>query len=422
MVKKILNYLPKLFTSLVKKYDDEEEKSKIIKYIIEFDKYIVSNDYKNVLSLFQNVIVMKMMALWENQGVQLSGQYNSCIKSYLKDLKKYEYGPNEKKIKIFNDIDVEKKEKENINEFFSSLIILFLKQKEKDNIKQVIELWEEIGLSYYVINDEIKEDLEEFLKTDEHCKVYYKELYEDNKLFELENSNILREIYDYINYKSAEKIEIEKIKDYADKERQYDDYGRNIQINETEPKKIEGNIIEEKIEPIPEDILNKVFKEWIIKIIIDLNNEPLFNYYYKNENDQTCDVQLYEKYDYDIKDKNYKNYKEYLNFREKVENFLNDNIKNNKKKGTIVLTLTSYKDDHRKENNVDSAQKNLFIVNCESYFEKEGTDGVDENFGIFIDRDVLIDGINGRNPGFIFLINELCNEDNKDDIKRDKKY
>ena len=61
-------------------------------------------------------------------------------------------------------------------------------------------------------------------------------------------------------------------------------------------------------------------------------------------------------------------------------------------------------------------------MNCESYFEKEGTDGVDENFGIFIDRDVLIDGINGRNPGFIFLINELCNEDNKDDIKRDKKY
>ena len=417
MAKEILNFLPTLFTSLIKKYD-EEEKSEIIKYITDYDKYIISNDYKEALSLFQKVIVMKMMSLWENQGVQLSGKYNSDIKSYLEKLKKYEYVSNNKKIKIFNDIDVEKKEKENINEFFSSLIILFLKQKEKDNIQQVIELWKEIRLPIYVINDEIKENLKEFIKTDEHCKVYYKELYEDNKLFELENSNILREIYDYINYKSAEKREIEKIKNYADKERQHDDYGRNIQINETEPKKKEEKVIKEKIEPIPINILNKIFKEWTIRIIIDLNKKPHFNYYYRNENAQTCDVQLYEKFDYDTKDKNYKNYKEYLNFREKVENFLNDKINNIKLKGTIVLTLTSDKDDQRKEKKVDSAQQNLFVVDCESYFEKEGTDGVDENFGKFKDRDVLIDGINGDLPGFIFLIDELCNEDNKDDIKQ----
>ena len=78
------------------------------------------------------------------------------------------------------------------------------------------------------------------------------------------------------------------------------------------------------------------------------------------------------------------------------------------------MILTTLKEEQKNQNNIDKDQidKNqidLYIVNCQSSFESD--DSKDNNFGIFIDRNVLINGINGKTPGFIFLVNELCNED-----------
>ena len=350
---------------------------------------------------------MKIMTIWEIRGVKLLGNYSSNFNHYLELLKNEEYEKIKGiKRKIFSDLEGN----EDINNFFSSLIILFLKQKEKDQIELVKDLWDEIRLSNFEINEKIKDDLKECLEKDDYCKEYYKELRIENDLFNLDNKYILKEIYDYINYKSPEYIKIELLKDYADQERQYDDYGRTIKINEIEPpiEKLNTN----KNEKIPDNILKQVFKKLEIKISIDFNKKPNYNYYYGDKNEPM--EQLYDKYNYDIKKKDEKNYKEYLNFDIKVKNFINDNINNIQKYGTIKLILTTLKEEQKNQNNIDKDQidKNqidLYIVNCQSSFESD--DSKDNNFGIFIDRNVLINGINGKTPGFIFLVNELCNED-----------
>ena len=408
MEQEIKNNIPKLFNLLNKKRNSEKE-NKIKDQITNFEYHIYINNYNRYITLFQGVVLMKIMTIWENRGVKFRGNYSSNFNYYLELLKKEEYEITQgNKIKIFSDLEGN----QDINKFFSSLIILFLKQKEKDQIELIKILWDEIQLSKFEINDKIKKDLKECFETDNdnYFKEFYKELYEENDLFNLDNKYILSEIYDYINYKSPEYIKIELLKDYADQERQYDDYGRTIKINEIEPpiEKFKKNINEK----IPDDILKQVFKKLEIKILIDFNKKPNYNYYYGDKNEPM--EQLYDKYNYNIKIKDEKNYKEYLNFDIKVKNFINDNINNIQKYGTIKLILTTLKEEQKNQNNIDKDQidKNqidLYIVNCQSSFESD--DSKDNNFGIFIDRNVLINGINGKTPGFIFLVNELCNED-----------
>ena len=408
MEQEIKNNIPKLFNLLNQKRNSEKE-NKIKDQITNFEYHIYINNYNRYITLFQGVVLMKIMTIWENRGVKFRGNYSSNFNYYLELLKKEEYEITQgNKIKIFSDLEGN----QDINKFFSSLIILFLKQKENDQIELIKILWDEIQLSKFEINDKIKKDLKECFETDNdnYFKEFYKELYEENDLFNLDNKYILSEIYDYINYKSPEYIKIELLKDYADQERQYDDYGRTIKINEIEPpiEKFKKNINEK----IPDDILKQVFKKLEIKISIDMNKKPNYNYYYGDKNEPM--EQLYDKYNYNIKIKDEKNYKEYLNFDIKVKNFINDNINNIQKYGTIKLILTTLKEEQKNQNNIDKDQidKNqidLYIVNCQSSFESE--DSKDNNFGIFIDRNVLINGINGKTPGFIFLVNELCNED-----------
>ena len=408
MEQEIKNNIPKLFNLLNKKGNSEKE-NKIKDQITNFEYHIYINNYNRYITLFQGVVLMKIMTIWENRGVKFRGNYSSNFNYYLELLKKEEYEITQgNKIKIFSDFEGNK----DINKFFSSLIILFLKQKEKDQIELIKILWDEIQLSKFEINDKIKKDLKECFETDNdnYFKEFYKELYEENDLFNLDNKYILSEIYDYINYKSPEYIKIELLKDYADQERQYDDYGRTIKINEKEPP-FEKFFIN-KNEKIPDDILKQVFKKLEIKISIDMNKKPNYNYYYGDKNEPM--EQLYDKYNYNIKIKDEKNYKEYLNFDIKVKNFIKDNINNIQKYGTIKLILTTLKEEQKNQNNIDKDQidKNqidLYIVNCQSSFESD--DSKDNNFGIFIDRNVLINGINGKTPGFIFLVNELCNED-----------
>ena len=231
MEQEIRNNIPKLFNLLNKKRNSEEE-NKINEQITNFESNIYTNNYKQDITLFQYVVLMKIMTIWEIRGVKLLGNYSSNFNHYLELLKNEEYEKIKGiKRKIFSDLEGN----EDINNFFSSLIILFLKQQEKDQIDLVKDLWDEIRLSNFEINEKIKDDLKERLEKDDYCKEYYKELRIENDLFNLDNKYILKEIYDYINYKSPEYIKIELLKDYADQERQYDDYGRTIKINEIEP-------------------------------------------------------------------------------------------------------------------------------------------------------------------------------------------
>lgn len=413
MQEHIKNYLPKLFKKLTNPNDiNEENKNEIIKTIKKFDETITSNNYDNSLSYFQNVILAKMMISWVEKNisvVELSGDYNKLYTKYF-DFPKYdEFEIEEEEKNLFYDLGLDVKGE--IDDFFSSLIINFLKQKENSKAKIIKMFWNEINLFNYEINDKIKEELRKHMEKDK----FYEELYKDNKLFESEKSNILKEIYYFYDFKTIEKTKIETLKDYADKERQTDDFGRMLQINEPdshhEKKSFVDEVKEKEKKKMPSDKLKQVLNKWIIEIDLQhSNNKELNSYYYYKKGEIKEIIELYKYGEYNCKIIEEKNYVQYLNFNDKVEKFIMDNFNNIKKKGKICLELTK-KCKQQNGEQFKEDQKDLYAVDCESYFKKNDEDDYDQNIGKFKDDNVLINGISGENLGFIFLVNELCNDD-----------
>ena len=406
MVEDIKNNLPKLFKKLINPNINPDDNQKIK----DFDKTINSNNYDKSLSYFQNVILAKMMIGWEKKNkneIKLSKDYKKVYREYFDYPNNENSEIDEEEQNIFYELGLNVEAK--IEDFFSSLIINFLKEKEKSKAKIIKLFWNEINLFNYEINDTIKEKLIEYMEKDN----FYDELCKDYQLFELKNSEILKEIYDFYDFKTIEKIKIETLKEYGDKERQFDDFGRMIQIKEPDSKNINESfadeINKEKREKIPIDELKEVLKEF--RIVINLqyleNEEVNFSYHIKDK-----EIKLYKNGEYDCKKPEEKNYLEYIKFNDKVEKFIKDNIKNKKKKGKIVLILKFKSKEQKNQSQLkENKNQNLFVVDCESHFEKNDEDKVDENIGRFNDDNVLINGISGKNPGFIFLVNELCNDD-----------
>ena len=411
MVEDIKNNLPKLFKKLINPNINPDDNQKIK----DFDKTINSNNYDKSLSYFQNVILAKMMIGWEKKNkneIKLSKDYKKVYREYFDYPNNENSEIDEEEQNIFYELGLNVEAK--IEDFFSSLIINFLKEKEKSKAKIIKLFWNEINLFNYEINDTIKEKLIEYMEKDN----FYDELCKDYQLFELKNSEILKEIYDFYDFKTIEKIKIETLKEYGDKERQFDDFGRMIQIKEPDSKNINESfadeINKEKREKIPIDELKEVLKEF--RIVINLqyleNEEVNFSYHIKDK-----EIKLYKNGEYDCKKPEEKNYLEYIKFNDKVEKFIKDNIKNIKKKGKIVLILKFKSKEQKNQSQLkENKNQNLYVVDCESHFEKNDEGKVDEVIGRFNDDNVLINGISGKNPGFIFLVNELCNDD-YDNIK-----
>ena len=406
MVEDIKNNLPKLFKKLINPNINPDDNQKIK----DFDKTINSNNYDKSLSYFQNVILAKMMIGWEKKNkneIKLSKDYKKVYREYFDYPNNENSEIDEEEQNIFYELGLNVEAK--IEDFFSSLIINFLKEKEKSKAKIIKLFWNEINLFNYEINDTIKEKLIEYMEKDN----FYDELCKDYQLFELKNSEILKEIYDFYDFKTIEKIKIETLKEYGDKERQFDDFGRMIQIKEPDSKNINESfadeINKEKREKIPIDELKEVLKEF--RIVINLqyleNEEVNFSYHIKDK-----EIKLYKNGEYDCKKPEEKNYLEYIKFNDKVEKFIKDNIKNIKKKGKIVLILKFKSKEQKNQSQLkENKNQNLYVVDCESHFEKNDEGKVDEVIGRFNDDNVLINGISGKNPGFIFLVNELCNDD-----------
>ena len=118
MEQEIKNNIPKLFNLLNKKRNSEKE-NKIKDQITNFEYHIYINNYNRYITLFQGVVLMKIMTIWENRGVKFRGNYSSNFNYYLELLKKEEYEITQgNKIKIFSDLEGN----QDINKFFSSLI------------------------------------------------------------------------------------------------------------------------------------------------------------------------------------------------------------------------------------------------------------------------------------------------------------
>ena len=168
-------------------------------------------------------------------------------------------------------------------------------------------------------------------------------------------------------------------------------------------------ILDENFKNIAKSILQKS------KIIIDIDKLD-FQFYYgdeldiKIENDNLMLNVNFEKYiesqECDIDSKIiYKNYQKYFQFLKAIVEYLK-HTKINFNPRIILKLKRKNSDVNRKSKNEE--YKNIYFINCEYIFinQLKGNEELK-----FCDRNILINGINGKNVGFIFLMNELSDED-----------
>ena len=147
-----------------------------------------------------------------------------------------------------------------------------------------------------------------------------------------------------------------------------------------------------------EKYLINVFKKWTIRI--NLNEENIIPEIYYGEDNFTD--KYYEQYnnDNEIQRKKFSEYKKYLN---NVIEYIKKEINNIKIKTNINLVI---KPDIKKlQNYNDEDFCNYQNIKCISFFK------LDSAKHKFVDKNILVNGIYGKEYGFICLIEELCCED-----------
>ena len=149
-------------------------------------------------------------------------------------------------------------------------------------------------------------------------------------------------------------------------------------------------------------IIKSHFKEIFKLFIIEIDLNKNFNYEnpkYKFGENKNVLPHLFDDVIYNKDDYQEKNYKRYLMFIEKIKKYIKKVYNEIKYQGKIILELTEESNEQTDEDNED-----IKYVKC---IYKIG----DNKEIQFRDDNVLIDGFDGKRQGFLFLINELCNDD-----------
>ena len=391
--------IPRLFKRALNTLNDKEDNSKITEeYISIVNRNIIENEI--YLNEAQNVVLSKIMLYL------IIFCNNKTPSENLKEWKEFyekKLESNIEKVNIFEEI---KKEKEtSLEKIILAILKYFLKNlREKQNAKDLKKKWEDLHLHLenFEINNTINEALFSYLEKLQKNPVNFCKELEELLISELKlgnNSKIIKNIYYFINFKIKEEDQIIYMKDLADKERENNEYIIKINKNNinTNDNKMLGN--KEKEIKVPEDYLINLFKQWSIEI--DLNEEninPLIVFGYGEQTDK-----YYE--DYNDKNKEYnKKFKGYIEFKNKVMKYIEEVKKNIKLKTKITLIITPIKED-KKPINDDKYFYECKEIQCKSSYEHRG-----QKFECK-DTNILENGINGDSPGFIFLINELCNDE-----------
>ena len=364
-----------------------------------FQKFIFAKIMLTLLSHFSQLFQ-------DNEKNQLKNIYDDILK-----INKDQFQKDE----ILKQLE---KNKKSLDDIIINIIIIkkFLQLfSEEDGRKEIIanknKYLEHFSLFEHLeIAGKIEDELFQFLLSIEYIEIenYFQEI---DLIKNIKNNpKILEEIYDYIKYKLIIKEKKKLIKYLADKERKNDDYGR-------ESAQIEGNnnnMMDNSDGPqekLSKNIIKKIMNEKLI-LIYDLTNyniEPEA----KCGNEKVETIHLREKAEYDRNKFEEKNYIQYLKFIEEVNKYIKEKKNNIKLKTTITLELTPISGKQEigitLPRNFSDNQNVLDIYNveCKSSFNYKG-----QEF-IYKDKNVLIFGIHGKAPGFIFLINELCNDDYK---------
>lgn len=356
-----------------------------------------------IQTLFLRRIILRLIEEYNkhnNLGTNNTEFYNK-IKDFEKEMDNKL--KEKEKDKFFKELDNIKDK--NLYDILIVILKYFFEKLSDNNESEkskLVQKWENMGLN-----------LENFENSDNKINLNELEKLCDNNvfLFLKKNPNLLfSETYLYLKYKAVkekdeQKKDIKCLKDGGNEERLNDDYGR-------EPQLEEENIKSDWGQRIPLEKLKKVFEKW--RIIYHLDQkflEPKIHIGYDHEQSELYDKCHYE--NIDEKDKNYihyKNYARYLWFNDQVYNYIKQCKDNNQiklKKATIILDLTTTSDKQSKEDLSNDKTTTKFIdirnVKCKSFVADTNSEYTDEN--------VLVYGIDDYKSGFIYFINELCNDD-----------
>ena len=394
----LIKKIPNLFKRALNTLSDNESNSEITKdYIQNISGDVLSNLCG--MNVIQKAILSKIM-----QYLIIFYDNNAQYKSF-EDLEQDYIDIFDKNItKLAKDKIFEGKENledKNLEDIILIIIKYFLNElKGKQNPKDLKKKWESLGLNLenFEINKVIGEKLKSYLEESKQVK-YRKEL--DKVLISELNSEsyteILRNIKYFLDFKGEEKCSIVTLKDIADRERE-EEY---LEYEEEEDKNKNKLDIAKSMHNVPKDYLTNVFKKWIIEIT-DLEHPDPPNIKFVDEKNIEITDDFYNEYKYVGKTYE-KKFKGYIEFKNKIMKYINQEINNIKLKITIRLEITPVKDE--KEIYDDERYYYFEEIKCRSsyIYKKKKYE--------YIDNNILVDGIKGKSPGFIFLINELCNDD-----------
>jgi hypothetical protein len=383
----------------------------IIISLIKLNKFNDYNYYEEILIQLNLESIYITNTIYEGLSKELDVAKNDFLKEYM-----------------INDVNKLKNEK--IINFYYIIIVKVLKNSIyicnneflDENRKKLIRL-----IKYnkdIIINLEIGSDLIDKIKS--ILKIIYNDYFYEKylnvpkiKTPEKKNEESFIIIDSQYNADDFDKSQINK----------YSQSNMNDEFKEDKKVNDEKGFISEEKEPIEtEDIRNKTkisyenavqilnFLKLIISIVQKEDGGPQIKnekFFYGKERIEIERKDLYENGNYeelteeDKKNKDasivYKNYKKLLLFIKEIEDCINNSeIKFNPR---IEIDLEKQNDSPI---NASGDHKDYYDILCTSKFKNQlDNDKILE----FIDRNILVNGLEGKCNGFSFLINELSNDD-----------
>lgn len=358
--------------------------SEIIVSLIKLNEFNKYDFYNEILTLLNIESIDITQTIFKGLSEELNSERNIYLNEYIintvDDIK------NEKLINFLY-IIIEKILKNPFYIYQNE----FLDKNRRNFIKLLKEHLEEIKKIAYTSNQKVK--IECLIR--KFSNDYYYTKYLNQREFQKDDNIYL--------YKDSEENNenIEKEKINYDKE---NDKEKETLIDTGNNNKIK------------EDLANQIINKFYIKIYIDKNDEEgaiikKEEFFYGEQKLKIEKESLHKEANYDEltqqekKYENvYKNYKRFLKVLEEIEEcIINSNIPFNP---LIELEFTnenniaseSNKGEHRQFNNLTLISKFTNQINNNEVLE-------------FLDRDILVHGLNGKTQGFLYLISELTNED-----------
>ena len=436
------------------------------KYIFELNNIFFKKGKKN--SCYYILISKMIIEIINNYKNSENFEYNISLDELLKEKKELietELTKNEIFIELkynYNDI-IEKP----IDEIYKDIIIYFI-ENNKILENNPIELLKELDMENIYITknmfkgiaqcfNKLKNEYLDKYKIDDETNITEETIYFYNVLIRyifknptyLYNIPFLKKNYEELIkniYQNQKDNKNNKINFYLESEQSIylfqSIYGKNIHnkstLNSTKKKESQGDLninLEKTIGKDNEDNNNNNEEEEIIepkvaesvlensKITLyndtnDIttnstnNNENNINYVIKSiiigkdKDKKSLKLSLFKKFDQDLNNIENKkimdNFGKLIDFLNKVKYYISQNELNYKPE--IELELTKESEDY------DNTNKGFYHITCiSSFLNKEK-----EKYS-FKDFNVLVNGIDEQPYGFLYLINELCNDDYKED-------